>query len=214
MYKGHCHSTDEILSILDTQTEGLTTEEANNRLLKYGKNIITTEKKINPVAIFFSQFKNLLVIILIISGLITGIIGIIESNMESIIDVVAIVVVVLLNAGLGFYQEYSAEKAISALKKLSKSEVIIVRDNVKQLINAELLVPGDVIILETGDLISADIRLIQSYEIRVNESILTGESVAVRKRTQKLPEETVLAERNNMLYKGTTIVNGIGMGIV
>jgi Ca2+-transporting ATPase len=214
MYRSYQKSSDEVLLDLKTGTEGLTTEEATNRLLKYGKNIISTEKKISPIAILLSQFKNLLVVILIISGIITGVIGIIEKNMESIIDVIAIFVVVLLNAFLGFYQEYSAEKAVKALKKLTKSEVIVIRENIKQKISAELLVPGDIIILETGDVISADIRLIQSYEIRVNESILTGESVPVRKKTQKLPKDTTLADRINMLYKGTMIVNGIGMGVV
>jgi Ca2+-transporting ATPase len=212
--RSYSQSSDEVLQDLKSRTEGLTAEEATQRSSKYGKNVLLTEKKTNPIRILFSQFKDLLVIILIISGVITGIIGILENNMESIIDVVAILVVVLLNAFLGFYQEFSAEKAVNALKKLSKSDVIVVRDGAKQYINSELLVPGDIIMLETGDVISADIRLLQSYEIRSNESILTGESVPVRKQTNKLPSDTVLAERNNMLFRGTTIVNGIGMGII
>lgn len=214
MLKGYSKTIEEIYSRLDSKFEGISTSEAEKRLEEYGPNIISAERRYNPLTIFFKQFKDLLVIILIAAGIITGIIGIIESNTESIVDVSAIGIVILLNAFLGFYQEYSAEKAISALKKLSESEVIVARDQVKQRINSEDLVPGDIIFLEAGNRITADIRLIQSYEIRANESILTGESTTVRKRTPVLPEDTPLVERNNMLFNGTTIVNGSGMGIV
>ncbi|MBD3190401.1 MAG: HAD-IC family P-type ATPase [Candidatus Heimdallarchaeota archaeon] len=214
MLKGYSKTVEEIYSILDSQFEGLSITEAEKRLNQYGLNVISSERSINPLTIFFKQFKDLLVIILLIAGIITGIIGILQSNRESIIDVSAIGIVILLNAFLGFYQEFSAEKSISALKKLSESEVIVARDHVKQRINSEQLVPGDIIFLEAGNRITADIRLIQSYEIRTNESILTGESTTVRKRTAVLPEETPLADRNNMLYNGTTTVNGSGMGIV
>ncbi|MEA2070219.1 MAG: HAD-IC family P-type ATPase, partial [Asgard group archaeon] len=214
MIDGYDNSIEEIYSELDSQFEGLSQEQAEKRLEKYGLNTIETEEKIKPLQLFFSQFKDLLVIILLVAGLVNAIIGLVEMNMESIIDVLAITFVVLLNAFLGFYQEYSAEKAIKALQSLSQNEVIIVRNKHKQKIESEYVVPGDIIQLEAGNTVVADIRLIQGYEIRVNESILTGESVTVRKKATILPENTPLADRNNMLYKGTTIVNGSGLGII
>jgi len=214
MVSGFDKTVEEVYDLLDSQFEGLSTEEANKRIEKHGQNIVSSEKKVSVIKLFLSQFKNLLVIILLIAGVITGVIGIIESNMEAIIDVSAIAIVVFLNAGLGFYQEYSAEKAISALRKLSESQVIVVRDHKKIYVDSEDVVPGDILFLEAGNLVVADIRVIQSYEIRVSEGILTGESASITKHTNSLPSDTQLADRRNTLFKGTTIVNGSGLGIV
>jgi len=211
---GHDKTTDELYSLLDSNFEGLTTNEAKERLEKYGSNIIPSGRSISPWRILLNQFTDLLVIILLVSGLVTGILGIIEKDKEAIIDVVAIFAVVTVNAGLGFYQELSAEKAINALKDLSVSEVIVVRDHIKKMINSDNIVPGDIVALDAGSTIAADIRLIESYEIRTAESILTGESLPVKKETTVLAEKTPLADRINMLYKGTTVVNGSGIGIV
>ncbi|MFX1309476.1 MAG: cation-translocating P-type ATPase [Promethearchaeota archaeon] len=214
MIEAHDKSIENLYEILDTNKEGLTSLEADLRIEKYGLNELSTGKKIHPSKIFLNQFKNLLIIILIIAGLITTAIGIIENDTKVIIEVIAIIIVIILNAGLGFYQEYSAEKAIEALRSLSRSEVIILRDNQKIKKNAEFLVPGDIVLLEAGNVIPADIRLIKSYEINVNEAILTGESTSVRKDIMILPHETPLAERKNVLYKGTSISSGSGRGLV
>jgi len=218
MLEGYSQKIDDLYHILDSRFEGLSSSKAVEKLQKYGPNIVTTAKKIKPLKILLNQFRNLLVIILIIAAIITGITSIFKdgdaSRIDTIIDIVAISIVIIINAALGFYQEYSAEKAIDALKKYSVSKVIVARDNKKQEIDAEQLVPGDIIFFESGNTIAADIRIIQGYELRVNESILTGESVSTRKKAMILPRNTALADRINILHKGTTLVNGTGVGIV
>ncbi len=214
MFEAHDKPIEELYEILNANKEGLTSIEAEQRLSKYGRNELVTEEKIHPLRIFLNQFRDLLVIILIVAGLITAILGILENDESVIIEVISITIVIILNAGLGFYQEFSAEKAIEALRTLSKSEVIVFRDNEKVRLKAEFLVPGDIILLEAGNVIPADIRLIKSYEINVNEAILTGESLSIRKDIKTLPQETSLAERKNMLFKGTTVTSGSGRGLV
>ncbi|MBN1329741.1 MAG: cation-translocating P-type ATPase [Candidatus Heimdallarchaeota archaeon] len=218
MLDGHSQTVEDLYIILDSRFEGLNSRVAEEKFLKYGPNIVSTAKKIKPLNILFNQFKNLLVIILIFAAIITGIVSIFKEGegekIDTIIDIVAISAVILINAGLGFYQEYSAEKAIDSLKKYSVGKVIVARDGKKIELEAEKLVSGDIIFLESGDTVAADIRIIQSYELRINESILTGESVPLRKKATILPRDTPLADRTNMLFKGTTIVNGTGVGIV
>ncbi len=212
--EGHNKTAEQLYEELDSRFEGLSTKEAEEKLLEHGENVIPSGRAVSPWKILLNQFTDLLVIILLVSGLITGIIGIVEKDKESIVEIVAIFVVVAINAGLGFYQELSAEKAINSLKSLAVSEVIVVRDKKKKLIKSELLVPGDIVALEAGSTIAADIRLVESYEVRTIEGILTGESLPIKKQTNVLPEKTPLADRINMLYKGTTVVNGSGIGIV
>ncbi|MBD3213291.1 MAG: HAD-IC family P-type ATPase [Candidatus Lokiarchaeota archaeon] len=214
MIEAHQKSIVELYGTLNTNEKGLTASEAELRIQKYGKNELATKKRTSPVVLFLNQFRDLLVLILIVAGLITAFIGIIENDQGVVIEVTAIAVVILLNAGLGFYQEYSAEKAIEALQSLAKSEVIVLRDGEKVKLKAEYLVPGDIVFLEAGNVIPADIRIIKSYEISVSEAILTGESLPVRKVNKVLPEDTPLAERENMVHKGTTIVSGSGKGVV
>ena len=214
MIKAHQNSIEELYEALDTNEKGLTTSEVELRLQKYGKNELAAKKGTSPVVLFLNQFKDLLVIILIVAGLITALIGVLENDQSVIIEVTAIAVVIILNAGLGFYQEYSAEKAIEALQSLAKSEIIILRNDEKIKLKAEYLVPGDIVFLEAGNVVPADIRIIKSYEISVSEAILTGESLPTRKVNKILPEDTPLADRENMIYKGTTIVSGSGKGLV
>jgi len=214
MIEAHHKSLEELYEHLNTNNDGLISSEAEQRLEIHGKNELTPGKKVKPLIIFFNQFRDLLVIILIIAGMITAAIGIIERDQTVIIEVIAITVVVILNAGLGFYQEFSAEKAIEALQSLATSEIIVLRDNEKKKIKAEYLVPGDIVIVEAGNVIPADIRLIKSYEINVSEAILTGESLSVRKTAAILPRNIPLAERKNILYKGTTTTSGSGKGLV
>jgi Ca2+-transporting ATPase len=214
MIEAHGKSIEQLYQDLNSNENGLKSSEAEKRLEKYGKNELDTGEKVSPFIILLDQFKDLLVLILIVAGLITAVIGFIEQDSNVIIEVGAIIVVVVLNAGLGFYQEFSAEKAIEALRSLSQSEIIVIRNNEKIRIKLEYLVPGDIVVLEAGNVIPADIRLIKSYEINVNEAILTGESLPIRKETNVLSLETPLAERKNMLHKGTTISSGTGRGIV
>ncbi|NPD89016.1 MAG: HAD-IC family P-type ATPase [Asgard group archaeon] len=210
----HSLSIDEIYDKIDSNFRGISSEEAEKRLNFYGKNEIPSKGAVSPWKILLNQFKDLLVLILVAAGIITAIIGIIEQDKGSIVEIVAIFIVVALNALLGFYQEYSAEKAITALRSLAVSEVIAVRDNQKTMIKAEFLVPGDIVVIESGDTVAADLRIIEGYEVRTLESILTGESVPVRKDNEVLADSSALADRINMLYKGTTVVNGSGLAIV
>ncbi|MCG3227814.1 MAG: HAD-IC family P-type ATPase, partial [Candidatus Heimdallarchaeota archaeon] len=190
----HTLSIDEIYDKLDSRFRGISSEEAEKRLELYGKNEIPSKGAISPWKILLNQFKDLLVLILVAAGIITAIIGIIEQDRGSIVEIVAIFIVVALNALLGFYQEYSAEKAITALRSLAVSEVIAVRDNHKTMIKAEFLVPGDIVVIESGDTVAADLRIIEGYEVRTLESILTGESVPVRKDNEVLADSSALAD--------------------
>ena len=205
-------SSDEVLETLQTSSHGLSSIEVEKRLQTYGPNELPTGKEINYLTVFLSQFKDLLVIVLILAGIISA--GLSFSDPENLIDVLAIAIVVFLNAFLGFYQEISAEKAINSLKKISTSDVVVVRDNSKLKIPSKDLVPGDIIVLEAGDMVPADVRVIHSYELRVNESSLTGESLPVKKRNLNLTGKISLADRINMLYKGSTVVNGSGTGVI
>ncbi|MFW9952625.1 MAG: cation-transporting P-type ATPase, partial [Candidatus Thorarchaeota archaeon] len=214
MISSHDKSIDNLFENLKTDKEGLSSTEADSRLEKFGKNELAEGEKIHPFMIFVRQFKDLLVIILIVAGFITTIIGIIENDEKVLIEIIAIIIVIFLNAGLGFYQEYSAEKAIESLRSLSKSDVIVLRNKEKVKLKAEYLVPGDVVLLESGNVITADMRMIKGYELNVNESILTGESLSIQKEVKILPLETPLADRKNMLYKGTTVTSGSGKGLV
>lgn len=211
-FQAHFLDSDEVLEALETNTHGLSNQEVINRLKKYGSNALPEGKGLSYLNVFLSQFKDLLVIILILAGIISFLLSF--QDTENLVDVIAIAIVVFLNAILGFYQEISAEKAINSLKKLSTSEVVVVRDNAKIKIPSEDLVPGDIVVLEAGELIPADIRLIHGYELRINESSLTGESLPVKKRNARLAEKIALGDRINMLFKGTTVVNGSGTGVV
>ena len=132
MIEAHDKSIEELYKTLNISKDGLSSSEAEQRLETYGKNELATSKKVNPFIIFFNQFRDLLVIILIVAGVITAVLGIIERDESIIIEVIAITIVVFLNAGLGFYQEFSAEKAIEALQSLATSEIIVLRDNEKK----------------------------------------------------------------------------------
>jgi Ca2+-transporting ATPase len=213
--KPYAQSVDDLVKKLETDIEkGLTFEQVDEKFDKYGPNELPTAQGINHLSLLLDQFKDLLVLILIAAGIISGLIGYLKNDPESFIDVIAIAIVVGLNAFLGFYQELSAEKAINSLKKLTLAEVIVIRKGEKTKIPSQKLVPGDIIILEAGETVPADIRLIQGYELRCIESTLTGESLPVKKRNIIFSEKVPLGDRINMLFKGTSIVNGTGKGLV
>ncbi|MFW9928639.1 MAG: cation-translocating P-type ATPase [Candidatus Thorarchaeota archaeon] len=207
-------SLDEVFEKYESSKRGLSDQEVLKRRETYGKNIIEEGKKLNPLKLLIEQFSDLLVLILIAAGIITAFLAVINQHIEEFIDVFAIGIVVLLNAFLGFYQEYSAEKAISALLNVSKSDVTVIRNNMKMKISSDDLVPGDVVVLEAGNTIPADLRVIEAFELKLNEGILTGESLPVRKKDAILDKATPLAERINLLFKGTTIATGSGTGMV
>lgn len=197
---------EEVLKILGSGKEGLSQEEAITRLKKYGKNVIEKEERKNPLKIFIEQFTDPLVLLLIAAAIISFFIG--EGA-----DALLIIAIVILNAILGFFQEYRAEEALQKLKKLLSLRARVVRDGKVTEVDVEELVPGDIVLLEEGDVVPADGRLIETTDLFVDESILTGESVPVEKDA-RWKGEGVLADRKNMVYSGTRVVRGKGKFVV
>jgi P-type Ca2+ transporter type 2C len=198
---------EDVLIGLNTSEEGLSTEEAAVRLEVHGPNILKVMEKRGLFRIFVDQFTDFMILVLIAAAIISGIIG-------DATDTMAIVVIVLLNAVIGFVQEYRAEKAMAALKKMASPSATVLRDGTEVEIASSSLVPGDVVVLEAGKVIPADLRISQAVQLRAEESALTGESVPVEKHGRTLMgEEHALGDRKNMLYKGTTVSYGRGRGI-
>lgn len=202
------HEADakSVLKELNTSGQGLSRQDAEARIRKYGYNEIAEEKKTGPAEIFVRQFSSFLVIILIIAAVFSAFIA-------EVLDAAAILFIVFLNAIFGFFQEYRAERTMEALKKLAAQESIVVRDGKKTKISSRLLVPGDIIILEQGDKIPADIRLLDVAEVKVDESAVSGESIPAKKTTKPCKTKT-LADMKCMLFTGTIITYGRATGIV
>ena len=204
----HQMHSNEVIDELGSSTHGLSSEDALKRLEEYGPNELKEKEKKTAFAMFLDQFKDLMIIILIAAALISGFIG-------ELSDTITIIVIVILNAVIGFMQEYRAEKAMVALKKMAAAFATVIRNGVHERIRASLLVPGDIVILEAGMIVSADMRVIESSQLKVEEAALTGESIPVEKQTKALPDESLpIGDRKNMAYKGTFITYGRGTGIV
>ncbi len=192
---------DEAIKQLNSSKMGLKDSEAKNRLGKYGPNIIEQKHEISRIKIFLNQFKNFLVIILIIAAAISGFLG-------EVLDATVIILIVVANSFFGYFQEFKAERAIEALKKLTTPTTHVLRDGKIREIPAEQVVPGDILILEEGAVVPADSRIIEQFSLRVNEASLTGESTPVSKRIEVVQKANVIAEMKNMLWMGTTITGG------
>lgn len=206
---------DKILSLLKTQESGLSDEEARNRLATYGANRLTVKKKISPLALYIEQFKNTLTLILIGSAfLILFIYFFGEKEQSDLIEAGLILAIVLMITILGFVQEFKAEKAIESLKKLLAFKAKVRRGGVEKEMDVNDLVPGDVVVIEEGLKVPADIRLIQVFSLSVNEASLTGESVPVTKVANELTGEKQLADQKNMVFSGTAISSGRAVGVV
>lgn len=201
-------SKDELLKLFSSNERGLTQEEREKRLQKYGENKLDQGEKEGILSIFLSQFKDFLVIILIIASLISLISGNVESTF-------VIIIVLIVNALLGTFQHIKAEKSIESLKSLCSARVKILRDGEKIEVNSEYIVPGDIILLEAGDLIPADGRILESFSLLVNESSLTGESESVEKSSNIIEsKELPLAEQRNMIFSGSLVSYGRGVVLV
>ncbi len=208
-------SVSETLKELNAKKSGLTSTDAEKRLEEYGRNRLEERKKIHPVQIFLRQFKSFLIFILIAAAVISGLLGIFTKSSEHFIDMAVILLIIVLNAVLGFFQEYKAEKSLEALKKYATPNAKVLRNGERQLINSEELVPGDIIILSTGDKAPADARLIESVHLHADESALTGESIPVAKNTAEIKGRDVIpGERKNMVFAGTTITQGRAKAVV
>ncbi|HWO99712.1 MAG TPA: cation-translocating P-type ATPase [Methylococcus sp.] len=188
-------------------SQGLRSKEALRRLAEYGRNELSKGKGVSALAILVGQFQSLVIWVLI------GAAGI-SIVLEELADGIAIIAIVLLNAAIGFFQEYRAEKAAAALARLAAPHAKVIRDGHRSVIAAAEIVPGDLLLLEAGDLVAADARLLDAAQLRANEAPLTGESQPVEKGTATLPKETPLADRHNMVFLGTSIVNGSGRALV
>lgn len=204
----HTISKEEVAAKLRSGVDGLTSQQADDRLREYGDNAIVATKKKTWWGILLSQFTDFMILILIAAAVISGFIG--DST-----DMIVIFAIVLLNAVVGFVQEWRAEKAIEALQQMAASKARVMRDKKTSEIDASKLVPGDVVLLEAGNVIPADVRLAESHSLKVDESSLTGESVNIDKTSDALPEgEYSPGDRVNMGYKGTSVTHGRGMGYV
>lgn len=198
----------QVLATLGSSLHGLTSGEADRRLRAHGPNALTEAKAVRPWAILLAQFKDLIIWILIGAGLISGLLG-------EIVDAIAIFAIVLLNAIIGFYQEFSAEKSIAALKRMTAPRAKVWRDRILTVVPAAEIVPGDVLELEAGDVIAADARVLQSASLHCVESALTGESGTVTKRSITLESSTVpLGDRENMVFMSTSVASGNGRAVV
>ncbi|PNS37511.1 calcium-translocating P-type ATPase, PMCA-type [Mesotoga sp. B105.6.4] len=192
---------------------GLSFFEAEERLGKYGENILREEKKKTNLERFVKQFKDVMIIILIAAAAISFLVSIFEK--EGFFEPVLIMLIVILNAVIGVIQESKAEKALDALKKLSSPNARVIRDGEQKLIQASKLVPGDIILIEAGDFVPADARIIESASLKVDESALTGESVPSEKSADAIvKEEASIGDRHNMVFSGCGVSYGRGKGIV
>ncbi|MGI6010085.1 MAG: cation-translocating P-type ATPase [Ruminococcus sp.] len=190
-----------VLKEMDSQTDGLSRQEAKHRLQEYGENALQEGKKKSALQVFAEQFKDLLVIILIVAA----VISMISGNVESTIVIIA---VLIMNAILGTVQHEKAQKSLESLKSMSAPNAKVMRDGHKVEIPAKEVVPGDILVLEAGDLTAADGRILNQYSLQVNESSLTGESANVDKEQGTILEEVPLGDRKNMVYSGSLVTYG------
>jgi len=210
-------SVDDLARSLQTHpSEGLTSQEVQTRLQQYGPNQLRGTPGRSPLSIFLSQFKSFIVWVLVGAAVVSGFMAAVSGSREEWVDSLAIVAIVILNAVLGFLQEYRAEKSLAALKKLSSPQCKVVRDGARTVVPSEDLTPGDVVELEAGDHVPADSRMVWvTSNFGSQEASLTGESTPVLKQVAALDREEVpLADRVNMVYMGTSVVSGRGRAVV
>ncbi len=219
----HNLPADKAIALLESdRTQGLSTEEVTERQSRYGPNELQAAAGRSSLAILLDQFKNIMLIMLIVVAIISGVMdfldlraGIIETNDIPFKDTIAILAIVGLNGVLGYMQESRAEKALAALKNMASPKVRVIRDSTVQEIDSKVLVPGDLMLLEAGVQVAADGRLLECSNLQVRESALTGEAHAVNKQANlSLPEEANLGDRLNLVFQGTEVVQGRGNVLV
>lgn len=198
----------EIYEELNTSPDGLSSEEATNRLQQYGQNTLKAAKKVSLLYLLFRQIKDPLIYILLAAALVTILI-------HEYVDTAVIMTVIIINTVVGFLQEYKAEKAVESLKKLAAPKATAIRNGNDKKIDAKELVPGDIVTLSSGNKVPADVRIIKAKQLSINESMLTGESKPVEKMIDMIGEENIaLADQTNMAFMGTIVSHGVGKGIV
>ncbi|MFP4169542.1 MAG: cation-translocating P-type ATPase [Methanomassiliicoccales archaeon] len=211
----HSFGKEGVLERLDVDHEGLSEGEVRRRLEEYGPNELTDEGGPSPLKILLDQFKDALIIILIIAAAVSAGIGMVQGTGEELIDATVIMVIVIANAILGFYQEHKAERTMQALRELAAPKATVIREGKEKEVDSRELVPGDIILLSTGDRISADARLLETFHMKVNEASLTGESIPLTKNEDKmLEEDAYIGERGNMVFSGCAVEYGRGRAVV
>src|SRR5512136_291664 len=204
----HQKELKAVLAELEVPIDGLSSEEAGRRLAKYGRNELVEKGKRSLLAMIIDQFRDFMIVILIAAAVVSGFLG-------ELVDTIAILVIVLLNAVIGVVQEYRAEKAMEALKQMAAPVARVLRDGSVSSIPGSEIVPGDLVLLEAGGIVPADMRLTETAVLKIEEAALTGESVPVEKHTRILHEALLpLGDRSNMVFKGTVVTYGRGTGIV
>ena len=209
------HSVNEVLAALGTDARlGLSAGEARARLARYGTNELTAEKPVSAWKKFLAQFHDVLVILLLIATVISAGLWLYERESALPYEAMAISTVVLLNAIMGYLQQSRAEQAVAALRQMSAAHANLIRDGARQSLPATAVVPGDMILIEEGDTVPADARLVESTALQTAEAALTGESLPVSKNIAPIMEEGGLGDRHNMLFSGTAATYGRGKAVV
>ncbi|MFS1701243.1 cation-translocating P-type ATPase [Alteromonas sp. AMM-1] len=203
----HTQTGDEVLSALNSTASGLTDDEVAARLQQYGPNKLPQAPQPGTFTRFIKQFANLLVIVLIVAGVLTAL-------LQHLIDTFVIFGVVIVNAMIGVIQEGKAEKAMDSIRNLLALKAAVVRNSKRRTLAGEALVPGDIVLLEAGDKVPADLRILRCHGLAIQESLLTGESLPVEKSVQAVAEEAALGDRDCMAFSGTNVTAGQGMGVV
>ncbi|AZH24814.1 cation-translocating P-type ATPase [Haloplanus aerogenes] len=210
----HSLTPDEAFDRVDSDEGGLTAEEARTRREEYGPNEIREGEEISPLKIFLSQFQDFLIYLLVLAALLSLGVGLFPGFEPHYTDAALILLILLANGIFGFVQDYQAERSIEALRKMSSPEATVVRDGEKVTVASTELVPGDVVVLEQGDAVPADARLVETSSLETNESALTGESANVSKTVDAVERDTPLAERTGMVYMNTSVARGRGTAVV
>ncbi len=213
--KEYLRETKDVLASLGSGESGLNKDEVKKRLEEHGENKLEGEKKVSLLRKFLSELTDPMTIILIVAAVVSGITAVYAN--EPFTDVIIIMIVVTVNAILGVFQETKAEKAIEALQKISAATSKVIRDGAFMTVKSEELVPGDIVVLEAGDSVPADGRIIESHSLKIEEAALTGESVPSEKSSETLfseKGEISLGDRKNMVYMGSTVVYGRGMAVI
>jgi Ca2+-transporting ATPase len=211
---------EEVLQTIQSSPHGLSSEEAKQRLTKYGFNELKEKKRRTALQMFLEEFKDIFILLLIAATILSAIIGYYESLgtqqgfLETYTDTITILIIVVLVAVAGFIQEYRAEKAVEALKKLTAPKARVMRDGKEMIIPAREVVPGDILLLESGDTAPADARILEAIELKADEAVLTGESTPVNKSLDAVKPEAPIAERKNMLFMATHTIFGRGKAVV
>ena len=206
MTNWHTLNSTEVLEELRTTENGISEIEARRRLQATGYNELKEKKRITPLTLFLNQFKSFLILILVVAAAISYLI-------ENIIDAVLIGVIIIINALFGFIQEFKAEKTLESLKRLSAPKAKVIRDGEERLIDSREIVPGDILVINEGDKIPADARIIEIANLKVDEASLTGESIPITKIESTL-KDVQLPERKNMLHMGTVATYGRAKAVV